>query len=280
MLTEVKAYSSWPSAPTLLLSETGRAETDLIQIRNIDGLNPVKASVNTSPWGSVDGAAYAGSSVVARNIVMTICPNPDWENWTYETLRRLLYRYFMPKSQVRLVFESDDISPVEIFGIIEGVEVNQFSKEPEQVISIICPDPYFVAVDPTIVTGQTIREGGASTPITYNGSIETGILLKVTKVSGSDPTTIGIQVGDPEKGYFWVDAGVSATDYFQMSSLARQKFIESVDMDTGVLTNLLALREEGSSWPTLVPGVNNFSVITDQGVQDWELSYYERFGGL
>ena len=51
MLTEVKAYSSWQSAPTLLLSDTGRAETDLVQIRNIDGLDPVKASVNTSPLG-------------------------------------------------------------------------------------------------------------------------------------------------------------------------------------------------------------------------------------
>ena len=63
MLTEVKAYSSWRSAPTLPLDDNGRAETDLIQIRNIDGLDPVKASVNTSPYGSIDGASYAGSSV-------------------------------------------------------------------------------------------------------------------------------------------------------------------------------------------------------------------------
>ena len=72
MLTEVKAYSSWRSAPTLPLSDSGRAETDLIQIRNIDGLDPVKASVNTSPFGSVDGASYVGSSVESRNIVLTI----------------------------------------------------------------------------------------------------------------------------------------------------------------------------------------------------------------
>ena len=48
MLTEVKAYSSWQSAPTLYLSDLEEPETDLIQIRNIDGLDPVKASVNTS----------------------------------------------------------------------------------------------------------------------------------------------------------------------------------------------------------------------------------------
>ena len=33
-------------------------------------------------------------------------------------------------------------------------------------------------------------------------------------------------------------------------------------------------------WPILQPGENEFSVITDQGVQDWELIYFERFGGL
>jgi hypothetical protein len=43
VLTVVKAYSAWQSAPTLPLSEDGRAETDLVQIRNIDGLDPVTA---------------------------------------------------------------------------------------------------------------------------------------------------------------------------------------------------------------------------------------------
>ena len=38
--------------------------------------------------------------------------------------------------------------------------------------------------------------------------------------------------------------------------------------------------QEGSLWPILQPGENEFSVITDQGVQDWELTYFERFGGL
>ena len=51
MLTEVKAFSSWRSAPTLLLNEDGRPEADLIQVRNITGLDPVKASVGTSPYG-------------------------------------------------------------------------------------------------------------------------------------------------------------------------------------------------------------------------------------
>ncbi len=282
MLTEVKAYSSWQEAPTLPLSDTGRAETDLIQIRNIDGLDPVKASVNTSPFGSVDGAAYTGSSVVSRNIVLTVGLNPDWDNWSYEALRRLIYSYFMPKRPVRLVFYSSDMPTVEISGIVESVEINLFSKDPEFLISIICPDPYFTAVDPEVITGQSVRPGGTVQQIDYNGTVVAGIHVQVTWVSGTVPTLIGIQVGDPAISYCNVDAGVSSALYFELNSIPMEKFVQNVNISTGVITNLLSKLhiQEGSSWPTLEPGTTEFSVITNTGVQDWELRYYERFGGL
>lgn len=280
MLTEVKAFSSWQSAPTLTLDDNGRAETDLIQVTNISGLEPVKASVSTSPFGSIDGAAYTGSSVQSRNIVLTLHPNPDWDTWTYESLRRLIYSYFMPKRPTRLIFYSDDMIPVEIEGIVEAVEVNQFSKDPEIQVSIVCPDPYFIALNPEVITGQSIRPGGVIATIDYDGTIEAGIYVKVTFVSGAAPTYIGIQVGDPEISHANVDASVSASKYFEMSSIPMQKYVQNIDMSTGVIINLLSKIQPGSMWPLLQPGENHFSVITDAGVQDWELTYFEQFGGL
>jgi phage-related protein len=280
VLTEVKAYSSWASAPTLLLDQDGRPETDLVQIRNIEGLEPVKASVNTSLFGSVDGAAYTGASVPSRNIVLTIHPNPDWHTWKYEDLRKLIYSYFMTKKPVRLVFYSDEDSPVEIFGIVESVDNSIFSKDQEFNVSVICPDPYFTSLDPKVVTGQSIRSGGAPRVVTYNGSVETGIRVKVSFSSGTPPTTIGIQVGDPKISYFNVTATVGSALYVDMSSVAMQKYIQNVSIGSGVITNLLSKMQEGSKWPLFEQGDNKFSVITDQGVQDWELSFYERFGGL
>jgi Phage tail protein RIFT-related domain len=283
VLTEVKAYSSWKSAPTLPLSDTGRAETDLIQVRNINGLDPVKAAINTSPFGSVDGVAYTGSSVLSRNIVLTLHPNPNWDSWSYEGLRRLLYSYFMPKRPTRLVFYSDDMGPVEISGIVESVEVNPFSNDPELIVSIVCPDPYFISLTPTVLTGQSIREGGVPTEIDYEGTVDIGVYVKVTHVSDPTPTLIWIQIGDPEISYFKVDAAVNSSMYFEMSSIPTQKYVQNINMSTGVIINLLSKVHviEGSSWPTILePGINEFSVITNQGVQDWELTYYERFGGL
>jgi hypothetical protein len=280
VLTKLEAYSSWLDAPTLALSDGGREETDLIQIRNITGLDPVKATVNTSPFGSVDGSAYVGSSVATRNIVLTLHPNPDWVDWTFESLRRLLYLYFMPKSLTRLIFYSDDMPPVAIAGIVEDSNVSQFSKDPEMQVSIICPDPYFTAADPTIVTGQTDRDFSSPTEIQYNGDVVAGINVQVTRVSDPAPASIGIQVGDPLASYFNVTASVDATKYFSMNSLDGNRFVQTVAFNTGIIANLLSKMQSGSSWPVLQPGVNDFAVITNAGVQDWQLTYYERYGGL
>jgi Phage tail protein len=282
VLTELKAYSSWRSAPTLPLSVGGRAETDLIQIRNIDGLNPVKASVNTSPFGSVDGASYVGSSVLARNIVLTLHPNPDWRNYTYESLRKLLYSYFMPKRTTKLIFYSDDMNPVYIQGVVEDVQVNMFSKDPELLVSIICPDPYFTALNPTVINGTTITSRlENSIDVDYAGNIETGIGLKVTFAAAQPPpTTIGILIGGTPILAFGVVATVGASMYFELSSRAMQKFVQNVTIGTGIITNLLSKVQEGSLWPLLQPGENDVQILTDAGVHDFELTYSERYGGL
>lgn len=280
MLTKLEAYSSWESASTLPLSDSGREETDLLQIRNIDGLDPVKAAVNTSPFGSVDGSAYTGSSVVTRNIILTIHPNPDWRNWTFESLRRLVYSYFMPKLLTRLVFYSDDIPPVEIYGYVESVGVNQFAPDIEILVSIICPDPYFTAVTATLVIGDT-TDGSNPIEIAYQGSIEAGINVELLRVSDPAPTYIAVQIGESVISYFNVAASVDSTKYFLMNSVPGAKYVRNVQFGTGVITNLLSKLQTGSQWPTLKPGMNDFSVITDTpGKQGWQLRYFERLGGL
>jgi phage-related protein len=188
----------------------------------------------------------------------------------------------MPKRETRLEFYSDDLIPVEISGYVESVETNLFSKDPELLVSILCPDPYFTSIDPIVVTGQTIRAGGVATVVEYNGTIEAGIKTRVTSVGLPDPTEIGIQIGDPKITYFEVNASVTETMFFETSSEPMRKYVQNVDLVTGLITNLLnkVTVQEGSAWPILQPGENEFSVVTDQGVQDWELRYFERFGGL
>jgi predicted phage tail component-like protein len=262
------------------LSERG-AVTDLIQIRNIEGLGPVKADVNTSPFGSADGESFVGSHVPKRNIVITVGLNPDWNTWSMEALRRALYLYFMPRQPIRLVFDStDEVPQVYIEGYTESVEPTIFAKDGEIQISIVCPDPYFTAVNPTVIFGNV---GGAYKTIKYNGTIETGYTVKVTQIKPPDATYISIHTGNPVTSYLRVWATISATKYYVMSSLIGQKYVQNIELNTGIITNLLSKIVDGSTWPTLKPGNNDFQVLSEvpvSAIAQWELTYFARYGGL
>lgn len=281
MLTTVKAYSAWQSAPTLYLSEVGRAESDPIQIRNIDGLDPVTASIGTTPYGSTDGEAYVGSSVLSRNLVITLHPNPDWDTWSPEALRRILYSYFMPKQAVRFEFYSDDMPDLEITGVVESLTANMFTNDPEVQVSVICPDPYFQTIDPIILNGNV---GDDPLDIEYGGNIPGGIQVIIEQISGTNPNEVDIQIGNPDLTFFKVAQAnvVTSTKYFHMSSLPMSKYVETVNESNGVITSLLSnvVTKEGSEWPLLLPGTNQFQVLSDNGAQTWELAYFEKFGGL
>lgn len=271
MLTKVQAYSPWPDMQTVPLSSEGRVETDLIQVRNIDGLDPAKAVVNTSQFGSIDGASYVGSNVNTRNIVITLHPNPDWVNWTFENIRQLLYTYFSPKAKSRLVFYSDNIPPVEISGYVESCESNIFSNDPEIIVSIICPYPHFKEVSPTVLTGAI---NGDAVPILYEGAGEVGLNIQI--VSGSGISNPRVQIGlYPE---FWSEASVYSSEYFQMSSVPGQKYARAVTSANGAIRNL---KLGGNSvWPIFRPGINSFRVAADSGSGTWTLTYFKEYTGL
>jgi hypothetical protein len=279
VLTSLAAYSSWESAQILAISERG-VQFDPIQIRNIEGLGPVKADVNTSPLGSIDGETFVGAHTPKRNIVLTVGLNPDWDDWSMESLRRLLYTYFMPKRPIKLVFKSDDDFPdVTISGYTESVEPNIFAKDVEIQISILCPDPYFTAVEPTIVNGNV---GGGIKTIVYNGTIETGYTVKVTQIVPPDAALITIRTGDPFTSEFFVTCTISATKYLLVNSIPGDKYVRNIELNTGIITNLLYQVSPGYVWPLLIPGPNKINILSNVPaiVAAYQISYFEKFGGL
>ena len=289
MLTKVTAYSQWVGEDPLVLNVINHSDTDLFEVRNIDGLGAVKADVNTTPLGSVKGSALAGTNVAERNLVFTLGLDPDWDEWTVSRLRRFLDKYFMPEQQVRFELETMEFSPVEIFGVVESNEPNMFSKDPEQVISVICPEPDFVALDETVVEGTTDMfwvEDWVDLP--YEGNVETGINVEVTKVSGSDPTSIGIETSADDLGSYpgWFITAAATpvttdTKKFIVNSMPGDKYAHNVTISSGVITNRLNDMWGNSKWQTMRPGSNKFAVITDTGgIQSWILKYKARFGSL
>lgn len=282
MLTTIQVDSQWSGVPSLGLSVINPREGTLLEVRNIDGLGSVKADVNTTPLGSIRGAAPAGSNTGTRNIVLTLGLNPDWNDWTISRLRRLLDKYFIPEQRVRMVFETMEFSPVEISGTVESNEPNMFSKDPEHQISIICEKPDFVSVDEVFVDGYTDEDAH---PIDYEGNIETGVLVQVQKIAGDvDANTVILLFGDPAVDVWQIDSAgiVSDTSKLEVSSFPGNKHVDALTTPAGVEIHTSRLNDvvEGSKWPTIRPGVTSFQVLSNAGRQYWYMTYKNVFGSL
>jgi hypothetical protein len=281
VLTKVEILGLRLFAPTLPLLEGGSAGSDPLQILNVEGLGPVKAAITTSPYGVFDGESYLGGNVGKRNIVMTIGLNPNWHDQSMSSLRMLLYNYFMPKLPVRLRFSSSYLPDCQIDGVIESMDPNMFSKDPQVQISIICPMPDFVAVEPTVETGLT-NSGILFKTMTYPGSVPAGIILKIEQAVGS-PGEDAIQLilkGEHQPLTFVAQGKIDPTTYFEIDSIPGEKYVHSVSTMLGTITNYLNSVAVDAIWPLLYPGKNDISVVTPLVGQNWELTYFAHFGGL
>lgn len=281
MLTKLEVRNSNVSIPPLPISNS----MGPIQIRDIDGLGPVTATVNSTKYAEIDGEEYTGSTLPKRNIVLKLGFNPDWATQTMTDLRHALYQYFMTKQKVNLRFYSDELPTVEINGVVESFEPNLFSKDPEIVISIVCTKPDFVDLVATVVPGVALAlPDGAATIINYSGSVETGFLLNVV-ASVAAPTLNGevdvINTVGGDTIVFGLTVQINSTKYLQLSTLQGFKYAKTIPTGVGSPVSILGDVFDETEWAFyLQPGVNHFRVLSATPGQTWDLHYYNRYGGL
>lgn len=283
MITKMEVFSASPSAPVLPLGGF-MPNDDPVQIKNIDGLGPVKAEITSTPYATGRGELPQGSSVGKRNIVLTLGFNPDWEQQqTMSSLRQILYRYLMPQAWTKLRFFSQELPTVDIEGIVESFEPNIFSQDPEVQVSILCHKPDFVESDVTILSGL-VDDGTIETVFDYIGTTPTGFELRVDKTEANPAYTgdLEIVVKSPVKPQTFEVASVTidAAKYFKLSTVRNAKRVQSISVVGGVATNLLSSMSDISVWPQLEPGENVLSVGALENGQAWTLAYFNRFGGL
>jgi hypothetical protein len=287
MITQMEVFTPRVTTSPLPFIAAGDESSDPIQIKNIDGLGPVNANINTTQYASQDDSEYNGSNTGNRNIVITVGLNPNWLDQTPESLRQALYAYFMPKNQVTLRFSSTHMATVQIDGIVESCTPNPFSKDPEMIISVICPKSAFVATSATIVTGVTgALPDMTPTPIVYQGTLPAGFVLDVAITT--IPTATADMVNgelrvlneNPDLELFIVTATVSSTTNLELSTVTGNKYVRAIDVASGAETSILGKQAAGSSWLQLDEGINNFRVVSAQPGQFWSLEYFARYGGL
>lgn len=278
----MEVYSSNQSAPELPLGGF-MPNDDPIQIRDIQGLGPVKADISSTQSGTSRGEIPTGSSTGKRNIVLTLGLNPDWIEQTMSSLRRQLYAYFMPENWCKLRFFSDDMPTVDIEGVTESVEPNIFSLDPELQISILCHKPDFVEADATSIEG-VMDDGTLEYVFNYDGDVATGFELRVVQTVDNPSYTgdLTLELKSPDKPQpFAVEAiTIDGTKYFKLSTIRGNKRVQNVAAADGAITNLLSKMTDDSVWPQIKPGENVLTIAAGEAGQGWTLAYFNRFGGL
>lgn len=110
-----------------------------------EGITSVENNVVTSENTMIDGATYQGSTTRLRNIIITA---QMYEK--YRDNRDLLYKTFKPKSTGVFTYTEDGESRT-IDYKVESLEISGKGIVRDIIISLLCPDPFFKAMDESVI---------------------------------------------------------------------------------------------------------------------------------
>lgn len=176
MITQIDVMSEDAFALPIL----GVTPKSSLLIRKIDGLTPPDKTLFIGSYAQ-DGGLYQGRRVLNRNVVVTLDLNPNPAlGETVSSLRDKLYRAFndpQPEGDhLKMVFHEDTSRETYLVGYAEKFTSDIFSSDTLCQISMICPDPYIRDNTDTILVQPT---GWVQVPFTYQGSAETGFVVRI-----------------------------------------------------------------------------------------------------
>ena len=248
------------------------------QVTSITGLNPPNAQINTTTVVGLDGERYNSARLEMRNIVITMRINGN-----VEANRQKLYRFFPTKQWCRFYFKNEN-RDVYIDGYVETVEVALFSKSEKMQVSILCPQPFFKALDgiiddiskvmPAFTFPFTINYGepvvisrldaGKVTNVRNDSETETGMTIEISfRLAMSSVRIWNTETGES----FGLSYNFMPGDVVRIDTNKGQKSVTLVRSATS--TNLFTAIQAGSVFFQLEMGDNYFTYKADNdGVND------------
>lgn len=273
MITKIEVTNVAGTVLTLLLDDY----TNGYVLEDVEGLDPVKATIVFSKFAKKAGSQFQNSLRENRNLIVKIGLEPDYVLSSVKSLRWALYDYFTPDSVVRLRLYDDDDLVVDISGHVESCDTPLFVKEPRVDVSIICTDPDFVVLDPVVEEGFTVSDT-TEFFLNYPGTVKTGFefVLHVDRTL-TDFTIYQTEPGGATK-QFDFSASLVADDELTINSMEGSKFITL--LRGGIPTSVLYGMPSTSSWLELKRGFNNFRVYALGAAIPFTITYTPRYGGL
>jgi hypothetical protein len=247
-------------------------------LQNIDGLDPVKATLTSSSFAGVDGAQFQSARRETRNIVFTVGLEPNPLTDTVRGLRARLYAFFMPTTKVNLTFYDDEGPDVTISGVVEDSPSTLFTAEPAMSISIIAFDPDFLGLVLGHIGDGMTTSGTASRLIAYPGSSKTGTVITLNVNRTLSAFTIYHQPPNDDLRTLDFSAPLVSGDVLTISSVTGDKGI-TLNRSGTVSSRLYGMSPQ-SSWIELMPGDNLITFYAPGAGVPFTIDYVSRYGGL
>ena len=251
--------------------------TDGFAVADIEGLDPVPATIVSSSFARIDGTQYQSARREDRNIVLKLDYEPDYASSDVRTLRNKLYGFFMPKSIVMLRFISDDMPDVEITGRVESFNSPLFTADPRATISIMCNDPDFHELANTTFGGNTVSTT-EEIAHTYQGTVETGFLFRMILNRTLSEFSINQRSFDGVTRSLEFQYPLLSGDILEISSVTGSKGAQLIRGGLG--SSVLYGVSPYSDWVNLYPGVNNIRIAAAGAAIPWTIEYLPKYGGL
>lgn len=277
MLNKVEVRTDQGAVLTLPLE----GSLDGLYITDIEGLDPVKATIVSSSFANLDGAQYQSSRREDRNLVFKISLEPDYAYDSVRNLRKRLYNFFMPKSRVNLRFFMDGDSAVDISGRVETFVSPLFAQKPEVTISIICFDPDFYTPIPIVISQNSLDPMATSLPdylFKYDGSVDTGVKFTLNVDKSVANMSISLRPASGLIQNLSFQAQLLAGDVLRISTIPGAKGATLTRGTT--ISSILYGISPYSDWLSLTPGDNYLRVLVAGSVMPYTLEYNDKFGGL
>lgn len=275
MLSEVEVRTAQGNLMNLVLEDI----SDGVIVTEIEGLDPVKATIVTSSFSNQDGTQYHSSSRGDRNLVFHLNIEPDFTIETVADVRRRLYTYFMPKSPVSFTFRDSNGLEVDISGRVESCEAPPFTREPKMDISVICFDSDFIDMTPVVVHGSTVSST-AELVIPYPpGTVETGIKFELFVDRDLTEFTIYSASADGILRTMDFAATMTAGDVLTIVTIPGQKSA-MISVAGGAPTPITYGVSPHANWLQLQPGDNTIRVFAEGATIPYDITYFTRYGGL
>ena len=246
------------------------------QLIKIIGLDPPEAQINTSKMVGLPGSKFNSANLNDREIVLTIKLRGD-----VEKNRLTLYSFFRPGELCKFYYKNDN-RDVYIEGYTKKPDCDLFTNKEIMQIAILCPNPYFKAID-EIINDISKTLAGFSFPFSigsegmefssinnekitnvYNNSeTETGIIIEITMLNNINKIQLNsIITGE----VFILEYEFVENDKIIIDTNKGNKSINLIR--NAIKTNLFTAMSNNSIFFQLEPGDNFFSYLIDEGLND------------